>query len=110
LQAWFHDIIKEFPPMNGPCRSEDYDNPKLSDYSVGRVMIYAAFPWSQAGAAYETVFKIAQKHCVGFFDVSADDGEVWLPTADGGYRCVHGTSKPGTPRYIVAVGKLRRDD
>ena len=108
LQTWFFNIIKEFPPINGSYRSEDYDNPKLTDYSVGRSIIYAAFGWSQAQDAYATVFKLAQKHRVGFFDVSADDGEVWLPSADGGYQCVHGTSQPGTPRYYVATA-IKKD-
>src|SRR5579862_3553917 len=90
LRSWFEEMIKEFPPMNGPSRSEDVDNPKNTDYSVGRSVIYAAFAWSEAGSAHQTMHQLAKKHKVGFFDVSANNGGVWVPTGRGGYECVHG--------------------
>ncbi len=79
LRNWFHEIIKTFPPMNGPLASDDPDNPKVTDYSLGRSMIYAAFAWSQAKAAYECAKELAAKHGVGFFDVSGDQEHIWWP-------------------------------
>ena len=76
LRAWFMEIIKTFPPMNGTLASDDVDNPKLTDYSVGRTVIYAAFAWSEAPAAYEHVTRLAAKHRVGFFNVSSNDDAV----------------------------------
>ena len=37
LQAWFHDIITLYPPMNGPFSQEDLpeDEASLTDYSIG---------------------------------------------------------------------------
>ncbi len=78
LAAWFSEMTETFPPMNGPLRSEDLDNPRVTDYCIGKVVIYAAFAWSQAEIAYPEVRRLAAKHNVGFFDVSGNS-EVVLP-------------------------------
>lgn len=83
LRAWFLEMIKTFPPMNGPLASEDVDDSKVTDYSVGQTVIYAAFAWSQAEMAYQHMFELAAKHYVGFFDVSSTDSDIWLPGPDG---------------------------
>jgi hypothetical protein len=80
LRLWFDEMIQTFPPMNGPFRSADVDNPKVTDYSVGRSVIYAAFAWSEAKTARPAMRRLAQKHGVGFFDVSTDNGEILMPT------------------------------
>ena len=49
------------------------------DYSIGYNVIYAVFSWSVADEAYELMRSLAQKHKVGFFDVSGDDGDIILP-------------------------------
>ena len=49
------------------------------DYSIGYDVIYAAFSWSVTEEAYETTRRLAQKHDVGFFDVSGEDGDIILP-------------------------------
>ena len=83
LQSWFRDIIKTFPPMNGPLASDDPDDPKVTDYSLGRTVIYAAFAWSEAESAHRHAKELAAKHGVGFFEVSSDKGDIWLPTTSG---------------------------
>jgi hypothetical protein len=75
--------------MNGPYASKE-DSPKVTDYSVGRSVVYAAFAWSEAEQAFKTMFSLAQKHGVGFFDVSASNGSVWVPDSAGQYSCIHG--------------------
>ncbi len=97
LRGWFQDIIETFPPMNGPLSNEDdIGNPKTTDYCVGRTVIYAAFAWSQAEAAYRCMRDLAEKHGVGFFDVSSSDGAVWLPASDGSYKVAfYATRRPG---------------
>ena len=92
LRAWFDDIRKDFPPLNGPFATDDYDNPRVTDYSIGRGLIYGAFRWSEVEAAYEKMFELAKNHRVGFYYVSADDGEVWAPSEDGSYTLVHCSS------------------
>jgi hypothetical protein len=90
LRAWFLDMIVHYPPLNGPYASEDVDSPKVTDYCVGRSVIYAAFSWSEAEEAFRTMARLAEQHRVGFFNVSADYGGVWMPGSDGQYLCVHG--------------------
>ena len=82
LRAWFLDVIESFPPLNGPLSTDDLpeDEASATDYSVGKSVIYCAFAWSKAKIAYDTVFKLAQKHSVGFFDLSSENEEVWLPS------------------------------
>ena len=86
LRAWFQEMTKTFPPMNGPLASDDVDDPKVTDYSVGQTIIYGAFAWSQAEAAHEQVKRLAARHRVGFFDISSSEGDIWLPTPEGGFE------------------------
>lgn len=86
LQNWFMEMKKTFPPMNGEYApsSELLDEDEnlesyLTDYCIGRDVIYASFAWSVASEAYERMRSLAQKHNVGFFDVSAEDGDIILP-------------------------------
>jgi len=90
LRAWFMEMINQYPAMNGPFATDDIDNPKMSDYSVGKSIIYVAFAWSQAESAYQTMFDLAKKHNIGFFDVSTSNGAVWMPDQKGEYICMHG--------------------
>lgn len=71
--------------MNGidaPSDDELGENEKLenrlTDYCIGRDVIYAAFSWSLAKEACEKMKQLAKQHCVGFFDVSSDDGDMVL--------------------------------
>ncbi|WP_369935003.1 hypothetical protein [Xanthomonas tesorieronis] len=91
LRAWFLDIIAAFPPMNGPLAADDNDGEpgRVTDYSVGRSLIYAAFAWPQAQDAHATVFGLAAKHGVGFFDASSELGEVWWPDGQGALTLAH---------------------
>lgn len=88
LRNWFMAITKKFPQMNGPCAPDDEAWEKMeemgtdsyvTDYSIGKEMIYAAFSWSLADEAFETVKELAKEHGVGFFDVSSTDGEIIFP-------------------------------
>ncbi len=88
LQNWFMEMIEKFPPINGKYapnfdsmdekEAEDLDRHTV-DYSIGYNVIYAAFAWSVADEAYEFMRTLAKKHKVGFFDVSADQGDIILP-------------------------------
>lgn len=89
LRAWFLDIISEFPAMNGPYASGNIDDDNVTDYSVGISVIYAAFAWSVAEAAYSTVLRLAVKHRIGFYDVNSKESSVWLPQKDSTYQIVH---------------------
>jgi hypothetical protein len=76
LQKWFHDMRQYFPAMNGPYRS-DADDPHVTDYCIGRCVVYVTFAWSLAEEAHDQMRSLALKHGVGFFDVSAGNGEIF---------------------------------
>ncbi|HVW73566.1 MAG TPA: hypothetical protein VHC39_08000 [Rhizomicrobium sp.] len=102
LHSWFLEMIKTFPALNGPFASEaNIDNLKTTDYSIGKTMIYATFAWSEMENARPAMFALAKKHRVGFFDVSANDGEVWLPHKDDYVRVF------GTGDSSKALGEMR---
>jgi hypothetical protein len=81
LQPWFFDIIRLFPALDGPLAQDDLPEGEdsVTDYSLGRVVIYYGFSWSRTEQAYKTVFELARKHGVGFFDVSSNGSELGLP-------------------------------
>jgi hypothetical protein len=91
LRAWFMEMIQSYPPMNGPLSRRELpeDDAAITDYSVGKEAIYAAFAWSKAEVAYEHVFSLAAKHGVGFFDASSEACSVWLPDGNAGLELVH---------------------
>ncbi len=105
LRAWFLEIIKEFPPLNGPYAARRSHEPKPTDYSIGKSVIYSAFPWSHSRDAYHAVFELAKKHGVGFFDVSGFEGQVWLPDPEGGLVCIHAEREPANPEESTAQEK-----
>lgn len=86
LQNWFMEMKDTFPPMNGDYAPEvelleEDENLEMhvTDYSIGREVIYAAFSWSVVDEAYELMRTLAQKHGVGFLDESSSDGDIILP-------------------------------
>ncbi|PHS01760.1 MAG: hypothetical protein COA78_22405 [Blastopirellula sp.] len=92
LSCFFHEIIKDFPPMNGPLKS-DGDSTNITDYSCAGSFIYAGFRWSQSESAYATMHRLAATYQCGFFDVSSIRGNVWLPDGEGGLK-LHSSAKP----------------
>ena len=86
LRAWYDDMRRTFPAMNGPdsvlqglpADSPLCDDPRVTDYCIGRQVIYCAFAWSIAEEAREAVVRLAEKHEVGFFDASGD-GRIVFP-------------------------------
>jgi hypothetical protein len=86
LQAFYADLAADFPPVPA-----NVDEPESgTDYTIGRALIYMSFlDWDRIDAAWEAVYRLAAKHELGFFDVSSDLAEVWLPDRKGGLRVAH---------------------
>lgn len=105
LRRFFDDLRREFPPMNGPLANDDFDDPKVTDYSIGRDALYIGFAWSEAANAFPAVFELAKKHRLGFFDVSSNDGSVWIPEEGTSYVRAHGTST-GPEEAIAAFEEV----
>ncbi|MEO8376950.1 MAG: hypothetical protein ABI579_04700 [Candidatus Sumerlaeota bacterium] len=86
LRLWFLEMVKTFPPLNGPFQNSDdidNDNPKLCDYSLGRQIIQASFGWPEMEQAYLLSIQLAEKYGVGFYDCSDKEGSIWLPSSSG---------------------------
>ena len=79
LQNFFLEFIEHFPPLNGPLKSDDIDDPKITDHCIGKNVIYSSFRWSVAEEAFETMRFLSVKHSVGFFGASSDTGELLFP-------------------------------
>ncbi len=84
LRNWFVAMIQVFPAMNGPFARDDPDDPRITDYCVGRDVIYAGFRWSVANEAYDASRTLAAAHSVGFYNPSNDEFEAYLPDGRGG--------------------------
>lgn len=83
LRSWFLEMIETFPAMNGPYAAEDLDDDSVTDYYIGKDVIYVTFAWSIAEKAYVVMKNAAEKHWVGFFDASANDGDILFPDNNG---------------------------
>ena len=95
LQAWVKDMQRKFPDGNSLEASDllDEDDGSLSDYTIGRQFVYAGFSWSKAVTAAAEAERLATLHGVGFFDVSSNREEVYLPIG-GALELVHTKKAP----------------
>jgi hypothetical protein len=91
LRVWFSEMRQGFPALNGSYSTDDLDNPRLTEYKIGQHIICASFGWAEAPNGLKEMFRLATKHKVGFFDVSAIEGGVWMPNSSGRYLRVHGS-------------------
>ncbi|ANQ51674.1 hypothetical protein MY04_4334 [Flammeovirga sp. MY04] len=86
LRNWFMEMINDFPALNGPYAPDDIDvridDDELTDYCVGKDVIYSAFRFSVAEKAYPKMIELAEKHKVGFFDASGN-GNIMFPNGNG---------------------------
>ena len=89
LKDWFMDIKNTFPAKIGPFSSDDEDDPKITDFRIGKNFVQASFDPSQAELAYPTMFMLAGKHKVGFFDKSAKYG-IFFPDKNGSLKSLKG--------------------
>ncbi|OMD41813.1 hypothetical protein [Paenibacillus odorifer] len=81
LQRFYSELSEQFPNMNVEdeifeAMEEAGTDNRLTDYSLGSSVIYAAFAYSVAEEAYTAMRELAIKHKVGFFDVSSNEGEI----------------------------------
>jgi hypothetical protein len=82
LRAFYEELVQTFPAM------QEVDE-NGTDYTIGTSLIYMSFGWDSIDTAHETVFRLAAKHAIGFFDVSSDLAETWLPDGKGGLYVAH---------------------
>ena len=89
LKEWLLDFMKEFPAMNGPYAVGDdmIDDPHVTDYSMAKDVVCYCFAWSLADEAYSKMKISTAMHAVGFFNVSADPGEIVFPDLEVEKKC-----------------------
>jgi hypothetical protein len=80
LRRWLVEMRAVFPPING-LQQSNVKFEGLADYVIGTDLVFVAFQSLSAEAAYDTAYRLAAKHHVGFFDVSGD-GQIWFPTSN----------------------------
>ncbi len=91
LQAWYRDMIKQFPPVDGPDAVwiGDRDSQLVADYRFTPAAVFVAFQWEASRHAHRQAIKLARTHGVGFFDASGEDTAVWGPSPKGAYTILH---------------------
>jgi len=87
LQAFFAELSADFAPVADDAPAEVETG---ADYTIGKHLIYISFlDWDKIDQAHEAVYRLAAKHALGFFDVSSDLAEVWLPDRKEELRVAH---------------------
>lgn len=87
LQDFYAELSEAFPPIPGGDTEQVESG---TDYTIAPDLIYISFlDWDRIDQAHETVYRLAAKHALGFFDVSSDIAEVWLPDNKEGLRVAH---------------------
>jgi hypothetical protein len=109
LKSWFTAMISAFPAMNGPYAVDDSDNEFVTDYCIGKDVIYVTFAWSIAERAYEVMKSFAEKHEVGFFDASANDGDILFPDSNGKIRPIDRPDNLSSIQQIKGLASLGQE-
>lgn len=80
LQIFFPMVKDIFPPMNGPFTPDDkqleensHMEERLTDYCIGRDVIYMSFAYSMAQSAFDIVKRAAYFSNTGFFEAGGND-------------------------------------
>ena len=88
LQAFYAELVADFPVVGEAATASGEETG--TDYMIGPSLIYISFlDWDKIDQAHEAVYRLAAKHGLGFFDVSSDLAEAWLPDKKGGLRIAH---------------------
>jgi hypothetical protein len=84
LRDFYNALVTEFPAIE-----TDEEEGTGTDYTIGKSLIYITFAWDKVDEAHAAVFRLAGQHALGFFDVSSDLAETWLPDGKGGLYIAH---------------------
>jgi hypothetical protein len=83
LARFFDAMRAHYRSLNGPdVVGDDEDFDLVADYSFSPAVIVACFSWKKAEEVYPLFRKLAVETDVGFYDLSANDGEIHFPGTD----------------------------
>lgn len=81
LRALYRDLIRDFPPINGPDAATDDDDAD-TDYAFGRNTLYVSFRWSKFDQARDAFLQLGQAHGVGVCEISESPAVIHRPTGE----------------------------
>jgi hypothetical protein len=102
LQRFYGLMTSDFQDIGSLSDEEDVGS-RTSDYSIGKSVIYVAFPWPEADLAYNKFRESAVQSGVGFYEVSTDQGmeelffpgDTLQPASQGSWRNVAADFRSG---------------
>lgn len=80
LRSFYRDLIRVFPPINGPDAPDDDEAD--TDYAFGRGALYVSFRWPKFDQAREAFLQLGQAHGVGVCEISESPAVIHRPTGD----------------------------
>lgn len=93
VRAWLEALLREFPARSGPRAHPDPADPRVTDYTIGRAVAHASFPWTVVEVALDAAMAAAAAHGLGVYDAGSEGLEVWLPDAAGALAVVQAKTK-----------------
>ncbi len=81
LESWYNEMNHYFKPLNDTTSSSK-KNKYEADYCIGYNFIYVSFSWSHSKTAYKKMKELAEKHQLGFFDISGNE-DILIPNENG---------------------------
>ena len=92
IRAFYRDLIRAFPPFNGPDALSDAELEEreeqglpVADYTIGADYIYISVGWSDANALVKIVGQMAWTQRLAVAYVS-EDSSIFRPERRGGWR------------------------
>lgn len=85
IRAFYRDLIRTFPPINGPhalaeeeLDAREAEGPPVADYTIGTNFIYVSVSWSDANTLVKIVGPMAWTQRLAVAYVS-EDGSIVRP-------------------------------
>ncbi len=100
LKSWFMEMIETFPAKVGPYAFSNPTGDYVTNYTIGRDLIYASFQTVKAQEAYKKSLLLAEKYQLGFFDVMVKNGDIMFPDENGKLKKI---DNPGSINSIELV-------
>ena len=84
-KAWFMEMIRHFPPKDGPFSLPGWDQRRTwAAYRFAEPLCWAQFRVEDTEMAASLGFEAARRHGLGVHDIGGD-GRVWIPGPDGAH-------------------------
>ena len=99
FRAFYDEMVRTFPDMNGPSGEELEEGEHLTGYQFQPDHIYIDFRWSVSSEAATKTLELAQKYGLGLYDLN---NVVIYPEDDPN------AAAPQSPRRSSFISSVRR--